>query len=88
MTSRGEIPDNRFIPKDEARNCVSLGFIRVKCVRNLTDEEIADALDCDRGMVGAWRRGENGVSALTLIRAVKLWPAEFAAVVALMGLAK
>ena len=88
MTSRGEIPDNRFIPKDEARNCVSLGFIRVKCVRNLTDEEIADALDCDRGSVRAWRNGENGVSALTLIRAVKLWPAEFAAVVALMGLAK
>lgn len=21
MTTRGEIPDNRFIPKDEARNC-------------------------------------------------------------------
>jgi len=85
MTLRGEISDNRFIPKDEARASVSLGFIRVKCLRNLTDEEIADALDCDRGMVGAWRRGENGVSALTLIRAVKLWPAEFAAVIGLMG---
>ena len=88
MTSLGEILHNRWVAKDEARASVSLGFIRVKCVHGLTDEEVAESLDCDRGSVSAWRHGENGVSALTLIRAVKLWPAEFAAVVALMGLAK
>lgn len=85
MTTRGEIFHNRWITKDEAKASVSLGFIRVKCVHGLTDEEVAEALDCDRGSVSAWRHGENGVSALTLIRAVKLWPAEFAAVIALMG---
>ena len=85
--SRGEIPNKVWIAKDEAKANVSLGFISVKTVHGLTDEDVAELLDCDRGMVGAWRRGENGVSALTLIRAVRLWPAEFAAVVALMGLA-
>ena len=84
----GEISDKVWITKDEAKATVSLGFIRVKCVHGLTDEEVADVLDCDRGMVGAWRRGENGVSALTLIRAVKTWPAEFAGVASLMGMGK
>ena len=83
----GEISHKLLVGTDEARATVSLGFIRVKTVHGLTDEKTAELLDCDRGMVGAWRRGENGVSALTLIRAVRLWPAEFAAVVALMGLA-